>query len=113
MSIDDGRWGSSLGIQLGIVIAGFAGGVVSVLFARNMSRGQAVGSILASLMAATYLTPAVVLKLGIAAPPYQYCTAFVVGLCTMTIIPALKVGVNRFVVKRVDQASDSNSKTGD
>lgn len=83
-------WSSALGIQLAIVVAGFSGGVVSTLFATNLTRKESLGTILASVLTAAYATPAAVAYFNITLPVYQYGTAFLIGLFTMSLVPALK-----------------------
>lgn len=87
---------SVLGIKLGTVVAGFAGGVVSLAFVQKLNRWQAVGAVVVGALTATYLTPVVVEKMGIAQPEFVNCTAFVIGLCAMNIVPAIKAAVSKF-----------------
>lgn len=91
----------AVGIQLGIVVAGFSGGVVSTLFATNLTRMQALGSILASLLFTSYITPMVVAYFTITQSSYQYGSAFLIGLFTMSLVPAVKLIGNRYIAQRV------------
>ncbi|HEV2540212.1 MAG TPA: peptidase M48, Ste24p [Frateuria sp.] len=85
---------SALGIKLSSTIAGFAGGVVSLAFVQGLSRMQAIMAVVVGSLTAAYLTPAVVAKLSIS-PELQSGAAFVIGLCAMSIIPAIKRAVAR------------------
>lgn len=105
-------WANALGIQLGIVVAGFAGGVVSTLFATNLTRTQAIGSIIASLLTAAYFTPAAVIYFNVQQPPYQYCTAFLIGLCTMSLIPAVKAIANRYISSKLQGLPPTGNPPG-
>ncbi len=89
--------GTAIGINLGIVVAGFSGGIVSTLFATNLTRAQALGSIIASILTSAYATPAVVQYFSISSAPYQFGTAFLIGLFTMSLIPAAKLAGNRYL----------------
>lgn len=103
--------GTAIGINLGIVVAGFSGGVVSTLFATNLTRAQAVGSILASILTSAYATPAVVQYFNVSAAPYQFGTAFLIGLFTMSLIPAVKMVGNRYVKDKLQELSTKQGLT--
>lgn len=81
-----------LGVKLSTLVAGFAGGIVSLAFLQGLSRPQAIGAVVVGTLSAAYLTPFAVDKLGIA-PTLQNGAAFVIGLCAMSIIPAVQKGV--------------------
>ncbi|MGC1550826.1 MAG: hypothetical protein WA777_20075 [Rhodanobacter sp.] len=83
---------SSLGIKLVPTVAGFAGGVVSLAFIQNLTKPQAVMSVVVGLLSANYLNPVAVAKLSIT-PDLQGGSAFVIGLCAMSIIPIIKKAV--------------------
>lgn len=89
--------GTAIGINLGIVVAGFSGGIVSTLFATNLTRAQAVGSIIASILTSAYATPAIVQYFNVSAAPYQFGTAFLIGLFTMSLVPAVKLVGNLYL----------------
>ncbi len=81
---------SAIGFKLTTLVAGFAGGVVSLAFIQNLSRWQAVVAVSVGAIAANYLTPFVVGWASVTRPEYQNGLAFLVGLLAMNIIPALK-----------------------
>lgn len=97
---------SILGVKLGPTIAGFAGGVVSLAFIQGLTRMQGVMAVVVGMLTAAYLTPVVVAKLGIT-PELQNGAAFVIGLCAMSVIPAIK----KAVAIRAAQISDSSDPT--
>lgn len=102
---------TAIGVKLSSTVAGFAGGVVSLAFVQGLTRTQAVMAVLVGSLTAAYLTPAVVAKLAISAE-LQSGAAFVIGLCAMSIIPAIKkaIGAN---VDRYTQAPASPPKEPD
>ncbi len=79
--------GAMLGVKLASLVAGFAGGVVSLSFVRELTKLQAALAVLTGALCAGYLTPAVVAYLGSAFP--EPSLAFVVGLTAMNIIPGV------------------------
>lgn len=83
---------SVIGVKLGSTIAGFAGGVVSLAFVQGLTRTQAVMAVVVGSLSAAYLTPLVAAKLNIT-PELQNGAAFVIGLCAMSVIPAVKKAV--------------------
>jgi hypothetical protein len=84
-----------LGVKLSTTVAGFAGGVVSLAFVQKLNRWQAVCAVVVGCLTATYLNPVVDAKLGIAQPEFVNCTAFVIGLCGMNIVPLIKAAVSK------------------
>lgn len=79
--------GAMLGVKLASLVAGFAGGVVSLSFVRELSKMQASLAVVTGALCAGYLTPAVVAYLGASFP--EPSIAFVVGLTAMNIIPGI------------------------
>lgn len=103
----------ALGIQLGLIVAGFSGGVVSTLFATNLTRAQALSSILASLLTSSYLTPVEIQYFNITSDPYKFGAAFLTGLFTMSLIPAIKLIGAKYIAVRVQGlASDKSPSDG-
>ena len=102
---------ATLGIKLSYALAGFFGGVVSLAFIQNLTPRQAYFSVLAGLGTAIYGTPAVVEYFGITQVGYQTGSAFVMGLCAMSILPA----VRSFVERRGKEAENAAAqpKQGD
>lgn len=81
--------GGVLGLKFATMLAGFAGGVVSLSFVKQLTAGQAALSVFTGTVAAGYLTPVALHYLGIASPELQNGVAFFVGLTAMNIIPGL------------------------
>lgn len=101
---------TTLGIKMSTTIAGFAGGVVSLAFVQGLSRTQAVMAVVVGSLSAAYLTPAVVTKLSIS-PELQNGAAFVIGLCAMSVIPAIKKAVS-IRATRLTGADEPNQGDG-
>jgi len=77
----------SIGFKVGFLIAGFAGGLVSITQMKGLTRKQMIGVLFTSLATSGYSTPALVAKLELQTDAYKYMCAFMVGLCAMRIIP--------------------------
>jgi hypothetical protein len=103
---------SILGVKLGTTIAGFAGGVVSLAFLQGLSKTQALMAVVVGTLTAAYLTPAVVEKLAIT-PELQNGAAFVIGLCAMSVIPAIKKAVAVRAAHIADSSDPIQGKGGD
>lgn len=78
------------GVKLITAVAGFAGGVVSLSFIRELTRWQMLGAVLSGTLTAAYFTPVVVIY----APkpisePLELAIAYTLGLCAMNVVPAL------------------------
>lgn len=80
--------GGVLGIKLAVIVAGFAGGVVSLSFVKVLTKQQAALAVFTGAVTANYLTPAVA-SYFTALQSYENPTAFVVGITAMNIIPGL------------------------
>lgn len=79
--------GGVLGVKFAALLAGFVGGIVSLSFVKELSRGQAVMSVFTGTVTAGYLTPLVISHLGASSIEVQNVAAFCVGLTAMNIIP--------------------------
>ncbi|PMQ04178.1 hypothetical protein DyAD56_15935 [Dyella sp. AD56] len=95
---------ATLGIKLSTTIAGFAGGVVSLAFIQNLNRTQAIGAVVVGTLTAAYLTPAILEHFNLG-PELNNGAAFVIGLCAMSIIPAIKKAVSRRADEQLGDAS--------
>lgn len=84
----------ALGVKLASLVAGFAGGVVSLSFVRELSRWQAVLAVLTGSLCAGYLTPILALYLPAGVP--EPTLAFLVGLTAMNLIPGILHLSDRF-----------------
>lgn len=81
--------GGVLGVKFAALLAGFAGGVVSLSFVKELTKLQAMMSVITGAVTAGYLTPLAIHYLSLTSPEFQNCVAFVVGLTAMNIIPGL------------------------
>ena len=91
---------SAIGVKFASLVAGFAGGVVSLAFLRNLTRAQAAMSVIVGALSAAYLTPVAIVYIGWTnRPELQNGMAFVIGLTAMNVIPALKAGAARWLLK--------------
>lgn len=80
--------GGVLGIKFAVILAGFAGGVVSLSFVKELSARQAMLAVFTGTVTANYLTP-VVASYFDALHAYENPTAFVIGLTAMNLIPGV------------------------
>ena len=84
----------ALGVKLASLVAGFAGGVVSLSFVRELTQLQAVLAVLTGSLCAGYLTPVMALYLPAVLP--EPTLAFLVGLTSMNLIPGILHLSDRF-----------------
>lgn len=75
------------GIKYGSLLAGFAGGVVSLSYMRELTAWQMALAVLAGTLTAGYLTPLAMFWLGGVPIEAENAIAFLVGLTAMNIIP--------------------------
>lgn len=102
---------TGLGIKLTWTLGGFAGGIVSLSFLKNLTRPQAFLAVFTGAAAATYLTPIACGWFGVVNEQYQNGVAFVIGLCSMNIIPLIQSTVDRFARQKSDAvAPEGESK---
>jgi hypothetical protein len=83
-----------LGVKYAALVAGFAGGVISLAYLQELSRTQMVLAVLSGSACAGYLTPIAIPViaggLGIPATPHmENAAAFLLGLTAMNVIPGL------------------------
>lgn len=83
-----------LGVKLGVLVAGFFGGLLSMSYARPMGRFGWLTSVSAGVATSTYMTPIVFINLHhvldqwVSIPPEtEFGVAFFLGLCGFNIIP--------------------------
>lgn len=90
---------ATLGIKYTSLVAGFAGGVVSLSFVVGLTKPQMLSAVATGALSAGYLTPLLVelasawLKVSVAA---EGAAGFFIGLCAMNIIPGLLALSKRF-----------------
>lgn len=85
---------SVLGVKYASLVAGFAGGVISLAYLRQMSNLQMCLAVVAGSACAGYLTPVMMPVLvhlaGIQpSPALENAAAFLLGLTSMNLIPGL------------------------
>jgi hypothetical protein len=83
-----------LGVKYAALVAGFAGGVISLAYLRELTRAQMVIAVLAGSACAGYMTPVAIpvmaRALGIdPTPAMENAAAFLLGLTSMNIIPGV------------------------
>lgn len=81
--------GGIFGLKFATLLAGVAGGVVSLSFIKELTKLQAVTSVVTGALTAGYQTPMAIQYLSLTSPEAQNCAAFVIGLTAMNIIPGL------------------------
>lgn len=86
---DPGISDGVFGVKFVAMVAGFAGGVVSLSFVKELTARQAIMAVLTGAITAAYGTPAVVHYFGSGVQSYENGIAFVIGLTAMNIIPGL------------------------
>lgn len=77
-----------MGVKVASLLAGFAGGVVSLSFVKELTARQAILAVFTGTVTANYMTP-VVASYFDAIHPYENPAAFVIGLTAMNLIPGL------------------------
>lgn len=81
-----------LGVKYSVLVAGFAGGVISLAYLKELTRAQMVIAVVAGSACAGYLTPVAIPMLaravGIeASTAFENAAAFLLGLTSMNLIP--------------------------
>ena len=84
-SLHDGVFG----VKFVTLVAGFAGGIVSLSFVRGLTKQQAIFSVFTGAVTAGYLTPAIHSYLSLTTLELQNVAAFAVGLTAINIVPGL------------------------
>jgi len=90
-----GAEGSLYGVKMASLIAGFAGGVVSLSYLRELSNPQMFLAVLVGALTAGYITP---LALYYTSFPesLENGAAFLIGLTSMNLIPGFINLASRF-----------------
>ncbi len=86
--------GGIAGLKYSALIAGFAGGVISLAYLQELSRPQMAIAVLSGAACAGYLTPVALPILANAlgielTPALENAAAFLLGLTSMNIIPGV------------------------
>lgn len=104
-----------LGLKTAVIVAGFAGGLVSLQELNGLTRWKVASALFTSLAIAGYGTPLIVRSLGVQQDTLRYGIAFLLGLCAMRIVPLIQSSVpflwNRLVVATV-KTGGPQSKDG-
>jgi hypothetical protein len=87
--------GSIFGVKFASLIAGFAGGVVSLSYLRELSRGQMMLAVAAGSLTAGYITPGVLHYIAFP-PELENGIAFLIGLTAMNVVPGFIALAERF-----------------
>lgn len=85
-----------LGVNVGLLVAGFAGALLNVRRDGHENWWATIGSLLAGTLSANYLTPVVVDLAKIQSPNTQYATAFVLGFLGLR---GVEWAINKFGIK--------------
>ena len=84
----DSTLNPELGVKMATLVAGFAGGVVSLSYVRELSKAQAFMAVITGSLFAGYATP--VANHYFALPgELENGVAFIIGLTAMNIIPGI------------------------
>lgn len=83
-----------LGVKYSVLVAGFAGGVISLAYLKELTRAQMIIAVVAGSASAGYLTPVAIPLLaravGIeASVAFENAAAFLLGLTSMNLIPGV------------------------
>ncbi|MBN8887574.1 MAG: hypothetical protein J0I77_17755 [Rudaea sp.] len=103
---------STLGIKLGTAVFGFAGGIVSLAFVKDLSRTQAILAVFVGLITAIAITPMIAEWTGLKSAGVENGVAFVIGLCAMSALPAAKNAVRNRIGNLGGTASQPNQGDG-
>lgn len=96
---------ASLGIQISLLVAGFAGGLVSINKDKRLSIWGKVTVIISGGFIATYITPLVFLIFKFEDERAKYGVAFVIGYMGLK---AIEMIVERFTEKMKNDEDGSN-----
>ena len=81
---------NALGVKISTAVFGFAGGIISLAFVRDLSRVQAAISVVIGLVTSIALTPVIAGWVGLNHPGIENGVAFLLGLCAMSVLPVLR-----------------------
>lgn len=83
------------GVELALLVAGFAGSVVTLSYIRELKKSQAVMAVLTGAFSAGYLTPIVMHYLSLP-DELKYGAGFLIGLVSMHLIPLILAVAERY-----------------
>jgi hypothetical protein len=94
------------GVKVATLVFSFLGAAVSLSYAKEMTRGQAVTAVLAGTSVAVSAAPLALHYLGLP-DPFERGLAFFAGLVAMRAVPALLAVVDRFRNVKLPNVPDS------
>lgn len=86
---------AALGLKYATLVAGFAGGVVSLSYVKELSKIQSVLAVITGSLCAGYMTPVVSHWMEVA-PVLENGIAFMLGLTSMNVVPGVLKVSERF-----------------
>lgn len=92
---------SPLGIKIGTAVFGFAGGIVSLAFIKNLTRGQAALAVFVGLITAIALTPMIAGWIGPDHSGVENGIAFLIGLCAMSALPVIQSSIPNQIRRKI------------
>lgn len=95
MSLDPSSIEQIAGIKIATLVFAFVGSAVSLSYAKEMTRGQAVTAVIAGTTVAVAGAPLALHYLGLP-DPFERGVGFFAGLVAMRAVPALLAVVDRF-----------------
>ncbi|MBY0241966.1 MAG: hypothetical protein K2X55_21905 [Burkholderiaceae bacterium] len=95
MALDPQTIENLAGVKAATLVFSFVGAAVSLSYAKEMTRGQAVTAVFAGTAVAVSAAPLALHYLGLP-DPFERGLAFFAGLVAMRAVPALLAVVDRF-----------------
>lgn len=95
MALDPSTFENVAGVKVATLVFSFIGAAVSLSYAKEMTRGQAITAVLAGTAVAVSAAPLALHYLGLP-DPFERGLAFFAGLVAMRAVPALLAVVDRF-----------------
>lgn len=102
------EWLKRVGLSFAVMVAGFAGGLVSLQSSQGLTRWKMVATLFTSVAVAGYGNPLLVQELGIKADSLRYASAFLLGLCAMRLVPLVQGAVPQVWQAFMDWAMKQN-----
>jgi hypothetical protein len=78
----------SIGINIGLAVSGMFGSLLLIGNQKDRSLREQIISVIGGTMAANYITPVVIVAMGITEPSLSYGVAFIVGFSGLKIVEA-------------------------
>lgn len=106
MALDPQAIENLAGVKVATLVFSFIGAAVSLSYAKEMTRGQAVTAVFAGTAVAVAAAPLALHYLGLP-DPFERGLAFFVGLMAMRAVPVLLSVVDRFRNVKLPSLPDS------